>query len=75
MYPAGIIGTTAQNLRAAAEGEKMEWGTLYPDFANVAEEEGFPEIANTFRMIAKVEAKHEQRYRKLLANVKQGTVF
>ena len=74
-YPAGVIGTTAQNLKAAAEGEKMEWGTLYPDFADVAEKEGFPEIANTFRMVAKVEAKHELRYRKLLANVKQGTVF
>jgi len=60
---------------AAAEGEKMEWGTLYPEFAAVAEKEGFPEVANTFRMVAKVEAKHEQRYRKLLANVKQGTVF
>jgi len=74
-YPAGVIGTTADNLLAAAEGEKMEWGTLYPEFAAVAEKEGFPEVANTFRMVAKVEAKHEQRYRKLLANVKQGTVF
>ncbi|MGD9131787.1 MAG: ferritin family protein [Candidatus Bathyarchaeota archaeon] len=74
-YPAGVIGTTAENLKAAAEGEKMEWGTLYPNFADVAEKEGFPEIANTFRMVAKVEKKHEQRYLKLLANVKQGTVF
>jgi rubrerythrin len=74
-YPAGVIGTTAENLKAAAEGEKMEWGTLYPDFANVADKEGFPEIANTFRMVAKVEEKHERRYLKLLANVKQGTVF
>jgi rubrerythrin len=74
-YPAGVIGTTAENLKAAAEGEKMEWGTLYPDFAEVAEKEGFPEIANTFRMVAQVEEKHERRYRKLLANVKQGKVF
>jgi rubrerythrin len=74
-YPAGVIGTTAENLKAAAEGEKMEWGTLYPEFAAVADEEGFPEIANTFRMVAKVEAKHERRYLKLMANVKQGTVF
>jgi rubrerythrin len=74
-YPAGVIGTTAENLKAAAEGEKMEWGTLYPEFANIAEKEGFSEIANTFHMIAKVEAKHEQRYLKLLANVKQGKVF
>jgi rubrerythrin len=74
-YPAGVIGTTAENLKAAAEGEKMEWGTLYPDFAEVAEKEGFSEIANTFRMVATVEEKHERRYRKLLANVKQGKVF
>jgi rubrerythrin len=74
-YPAGVIGTTAENLREAAEGEKLEWGTLYPNFAEVAEKEGFPEIANTFRMVATVEEKHERRYRKLLANVKQGKVF
>lgn len=74
-YPAGVIGTTAENLKEAADGEKMEWGTLYPDFAEVAEKEGFPEIANTFRMVAGVEEKHERRYRKLLANVKQGKVF
>jgi rubrerythrin len=74
-YPAGVIGTTAENLKEAAEGEKLEWGTLYPDFAEVAEKEGFPEIANTFRMVAAVEEKHERRYRKLLANVKQGKVF
>jgi rubrerythrin len=74
-YPAGVIATTAENLKAAAAGEKMEWGTLYPSFAEVAEKEGFPEIANTFRMVATVEEKHERRYLKLLANVKQGTVF
>jgi rubrerythrin len=74
-YPAGVIETTAENLKEAADGEKLEWGTLYPDFAGVAEEEGFKEIANTFRMVAEVEAKHERRYRKLLANVEQGKVF
>jgi len=74
-YPAGIIANTAENLKEAADGEKMEWGTLYPNFADVAEEEGFSAIANTFRMVAKVEKEHEQRYRKLLANVKQGKVF
>lgn len=74
-YPAGVIGTTEENLLAAAEGEKMEWGTLYPDFAKTAEEEGFPEIASSFREIAKVEAYHERRYRKLLENVKKKQVF
>jgi rubrerythrin len=74
-YPSGIMGITAQNLKAAAEGEKLEWGTLYPNYAEVAEEEGFAEAARTFRMIAKVEAYHERRYRKLLANVEQGNVF
>ena len=74
-YPAGVIGTTAENLKEAAEGEKLEWATLYPDFAEVAEKEDFEEIANTFRMVAKVEKQHELRYRKLLANVEQGKVF
>src|SRR5699024_4478875 len=54
-YPAGVIGTTAENLLAAAEGELEEWGELYPDFAKVADEEGFPQIAAAFRMVAKVE--------------------
>lgn len=74
-YPAGIIGSTAQNLKAAAEGEKLEWGTLYPNSAAIAEEEGFKDVAQTFRMVAKVEAYHERRYLKLLANVEQGRVF
>ena len=74
-FPAGIIATTAENLKAAAEGEKMEWGTIYPNFAKKAEEEGFPKIAQTFTMVAKVEAYHERRYLKLLANVKQRKVF
>jgi rubrerythrin len=74
-YPAGVIGSTAENLAAAAEGEKLEWGTLYPNFAEVAEEEGFKDVARTFRGIAKVESYHERRYRKLLVNVEQGKVF
>jgi rubrerythrin len=74
-YPAGVIGTTEENLLAAAEGEKMEWGTLYPNFAETAEKEDFPEIALSFKNIAKVEAHHEKRYRKLLENVKKKTVF
>jgi len=74
-YPAGIIGSTSENLKAAAEGEKLEWGTLYPNFAEVAKEEGFKDVARTFRMVAKVEEHHERRYRKLLANVEQGKVF
>ncbi len=74
-YPAGIVGTTAENLRAAAEGENEEWTDLYPKFADVAEEEGFKEIAAAFRQIAKVEAEHERRYRALLAHVEDGTVF
>jgi rubrerythrin len=74
-YPAGIMGTTARNLQAAAEGEKFEWGTLYPSFGKTAEEEGFNDVAHTFRMIAKVEAYHERRYLKLLENVNRGTVF
>ena len=74
-YPAGVIGSTAENLLAAAEGEKLEWGTLYPNSAEVAEEEGFADVARTFRMVAKVEAYHERRYRRLLANVEQGKVF
>ena len=74
-YPAGVIGTTTENLLAAAQGEKMEWGTLYPDFAETAQKEGFPMVAHSFKKIAEVEAYHEKRYRKLLENVKNGKVF
>ncbi|MBN2821703.1 MAG: rubrerythrin family protein [Coriobacteriia bacterium] len=74
-YPAGRIGTTAENLLAAADGELEEWGTLYPDFARVAEAEGFADIATAWREIAEVEEHHEARYRKLLANVEAGLVF
>lgn len=74
-YPAGIIGSTAENLEAAAAGEKEEWGTLYPDFAKVAKDEGFDEVAATFKEIGSVEKHHERRYLKLLDNVKSGKVF
>ncbi len=74
-YPAGKIGTTAENLKAAATGENEEWTVLYPEFAKIADEEGFSEIATTFRMIAKVEAEHEKRYLKLLKNIEENTVF
>ena len=75
MYPAGRIGTTAENLLHAAEGEKEEWGVLYPEFAQVADEEGFPKVATSFREIGEVEEWHERRYRKLLENVKNDEVF
>jgi len=75
MYPAGKIGTTKENLKAAAEGENEEWTVLYPAFADIAKEEGFPEVASAFRMIAKVEAEHERRYLKLLQNISEDKVF
>ena len=74
-FPAGIIGTTAQNLLAAADGELEEWDYLYPEFAKTAFEEGFPQIAYVFEKIATVELQHEVRYRKLLASIEGGTVF
>ena len=74
-YPAGIISTTKENLAAAAAGENEEWAEMYPEFAKVADEEGFTEIAAAFRMIAKVEAEHEKRYRTLLARVEADKVF
>lgn len=74
-YPAGKIGTTMENLLHAADGEKMEWSVLYPDFAKVAQEEGFPEIVESFKEIAEVEEAHETRYRKLAENLETGKVF
>ena len=74
-YPAGKIGTTQENLLAAAMGEKEEWDVMYPEFAKVADEEGFPEIAAAFRMIATVEAEHEKRYLKLLSRLTDGNFF
>ncbi len=74
-YPAGVIGTTAENLKAAAMGEHEEWTDLYPEFARVAQEEGFPKIATAFKLIAKIEADHEARYLKLLGNMENDQVF
>ncbi|MFC2131978.1 rubrerythrin [Bacteroidota bacterium] len=74
-YPAGKIGTTIENLTASAAGENEEWTELYPEFARIAKEEGFNEIAAAWTMIAKVEAEHEKRYLKLLKNIEDGTVF
>jgi rubrerythrin len=74
-YPAGKIGTTLENLKASAEGEHEEWSELYPEFAKVAKEEGFDDIAETFEKIAEVEKAHEERYRKLYDNLEAGKVF
>jgi rubrerythrin len=74
-YPAGIIGDTKSNLKHAADGEKMEWSTLYADFAATARKEGFTEVAVSFEQIGKVEKFHEARYRKLIRNITKGEVF
>lgn len=74
-FPAGVIGDTIANLKAAADGEMFENTKLYPGFASIAEGEGFPEISRTFRLISSVEKGHEKRYRALLKNVEDGTVF
>ena len=74
-YPAGYIGTTEENLLMAVEGEHEENSKLYPEFEKVAREEGFEEVAISFREIAEVEEQHEKRYRKLLANIKDDIVF
>jgi len=74
-YPAGCVGDTKANLKAAADGEKYEWSSMYPEFADVAKKEGFGEIANLFTGLAGVEVHHEKVYRMLLANVEKGSVF
>lgn len=74
-YPAGVIGTTIDNLKAAAHGEHEEWSADYPKFADIADEEGFPEIAVMYRMISVAEKGHEERYNALAANIENGTVF
>ena len=74
-YPAGKIGTTAENLAASAEGEHEEWTLLYPGFAKTAQEEGFPEVTAMYKSISVAEAQHEKRYRGLLANIEKGKVF
>ncbi len=74
-FPAGVIGTTQENLLAAAQGENEEYTDLYPQFAKEAEEEGFPEIAAAYRMIAVAEKEHETRYLKLLSRLTDGNFF
>ncbi len=74
-YPAGVVGDTATNLRSAADGENFEWTTLYQNFADVAKKEGFTDISETFTKVAQAEKYHESRYRSLLKNVREGTVF
>ena len=74
-FPAGVIGTTAANLKAAAAGENHEWTEMYPDFAEVARQEGFDDVASIFEAIAVAEKQHEKRYLGLLANVESGKVF
>ena len=74
-YPAGVIGVTVENLKAAAAGENEEWTLLYPNFAKIAREEGFPEIAVMYEKICNAEKYHEERYRKLVANIEGGQVF
>jgi rubrerythrin len=74
-FPAGIVGTTAENLRAAAAGENYEWTEMYPGFARIAREEGFEAPAKVWEAIVVAEKQHEKRYNGLLANVEAGTVF
>ena len=74
-YPAGVIGTTAENLKAAAAGENEEWTDAYPHFADIADEEGFPQIAVMYRRIADAEKGHEERYLALLNNLENDKVF
>ena len=74
-FPAGVIGTTAENLKEAAAGENHEWTDMYPSFAKTAEKEGFSEIAAIFNSIAVAEKQHEKRYLALLKNIEEGKVF
>ena len=74
-YPAGIVGTTLENLKASANGENEEWTDLYPEFAKIAQEEGFDEVAKAFRLIAIAEKAHEERFKKLYENLEAGMVF
>ena len=74
-YPSGVIGTTLENLKAAAAGENEEWTLDYPKFADIADEEGFPAIAKMYREIAVAEKGHEERYRALAKNIEEGKVF
>ncbi len=74
-YPAGVVGGTLEQLKAAAEGERMEWTTLYTGFADEADQEGFKDAARIFKQVAEVEKWHERRYNKLIDAVQAGSVF
>ena len=74
-YPAGKIGTTEENLLAAAKGENEEWEKIYPEFAKIANDEGFADVSRTFRAVAIAEKQHEKRYRGFLARLKAGELF
>lgn len=74
-YPAGVVADTLTNLREAAAGELEEWSDLYTSFSETAREEGFPDIANLFKMVAKVEVEHEKRYRRLIEDMEKEQVF
>lgn len=74
-YPAGVIADTKSNLEAAAAGEQLEWTTIYSDFAKIAADEGYAEVARSFEQVAKVEKFHESRYRKLIQNITNSEVF
>jgi len=75
IFPAGLIGNTVENLKAAAMGENEEHTMLYPEFEQIAREEGFKEVANIFKLIGRIEAEHEKRFLKLLENIETGEVF
>ena len=74
-YPSGAIGTTKENLKAAAEGEDEETSSMYPGFSEDADREGFTEISALFKLVARVEAEHKRRFLKLLQNISEDTVF
>jgi rubrerythrin len=74
-YPASVIGSTAENLKAAAMGEHEEWTELYPEFSRIAAEEGFPKVAMLFKLTAKIEESHDQRFTKLMKNLEENKVF
>lgn len=74
-YPAGVVADTKANLGAAAAGEREEWSILYANFAEVAQEEGFPQIANVFKLVAKAEQMHDERYTRLKGRLENGSVF
>jgi rubrerythrin len=74
-FPAGVIGTTFDNLLSAAQGEEYEWSVMYPAFAKIAKEEGFDDIAQTFESIIIAEKQHDRRYKALAKNIEEGRVF